>query len=172
MGNEEIKNFDDSGSRFRASGRDAVKENVALAFESARRAIAIYSPRLDPTLFNQSRVIDAMATFCAGGRPNKVRILVVRGDETIRSNARVTSLAQRFSDFIDLRQLGKGSGSPSDMFVVVDHNGYLHQPDSDKAECIVDFSVNHEVGAFFKRFEKMWERSEAIAGLHVTGLGR
>ncbi len=172
MGNEENKNFNVSDSRFRASGREAVKENVALAFESARRAIAVYSPRLDPTQFNQSRVIDAMATFCAGGRPNKVRILVDRGDETIRSNARVTSLAQRFSDFIDLRQLGKGSGSPSDMFVVIDRNGYLHQPDSEKAECIVDFSASHEVGALSKRFEKLWERSEPIAGLHVTGLGR
>ncbi|MFV1996897.1 MAG: hypothetical protein ACC641_02690 [Acidiferrobacterales bacterium] len=170
MGNEEIRNFDDSGSRFRASGREAVKENVALAFESARRAIVIYSPLLDPAQFNQSRVIEAMATFCAGGRPNKVRILVGRGDETIRSNARVTSLARRFSDFIDLRQLGKGSGSPSDMFVVIDRNGYLHQPDSEKAECIVDFNASNEVGALSRRFEKMWERSEPIAGLHVTGL--
>jgi hypothetical protein len=172
MGNEENKNSDDSGSRFRASGREALKENVALAVESARHAIAIYSPRLDPTHFNQSRVIDALGKFCAGGRPNKVRILVDRGGETIRNNGRISGLARRMSDFIDIRQLSEGSGAPSDMFVVIDRDAYLRQPDSEKAECIVDFSTSHEAGALSKRFEQMWEQSEPIAGLHVLGLGR
>ncbi len=172
MGNEENKIFNKSGSRFRASGREALKENVALAFESARRAIAIYSPHLDPTQFNQSRVIDALATFCAGGRHNKVRILVDHGDETIRNNGRLTGLARQFSDFIDLRQLGEGISAPVDMFVVIDRDSYLHQPDNQKAECIVDFSASHEVSALAKRFEQLWERSEPIAGLHVLGLGR
>lgn len=171
MGNEENKNTDGSGSRFRASGREAVRENVAVAFESAHQHISVYSPRLDPAYFNQSRVIKALATLCAGGRPNKTRILVDRGNETIRSNGRVTNLARRFSDFIDLRQLGEGSGTPSDMFVVIDRNGYLHQPDSEKAECIVDFSASHEVGSLSRRFEQLWERSEPVSGLHVLGLG-
>jgi len=170
MGNEENKNFEGSDSRFRASGREAVKENVALAFENARHAIAVYSPRLDPTQFNQSRVISALAKICAGGRPNSIRLLVDRGDETIRSNGRITDMAQRFSDFVQIRQLSKETSALSDMFIVVGRDGYLHQPDSEKAECIVDFSASHEVGALTKRFEKLWERSESIAGLHVTGL--
>ena len=172
MGNEENKIFDNSGSRFRASGREALKENVALAFESAHRAIAIYSPHLDPTQFNQSRVIDALATFCAGGRHNKVRILVDHGVETIRSNGRLTGLARRFSDFIDLHHLGEGISAPTDMFIVIDRDSYLHQPDNQKAECIVNFGASHEAGALAKRFEQLWERSEPVAGLHVLGLER
>ena len=172
MGNEENKISDESDSRFRASGREAIKENVAVAFESARHQLSVYSPRLEPAYFNQSRVIDALAKLCAGGRPNKVRILVDRGDETIRSNGRVTNLAQRLSDFIELRQLGESGDVPSDTVVVIDRDGYLHQPDSEKAECIIDFSATHEVGALSKRFEQLWERSEPVAGLHVLGLAR
>lgn len=172
MGNEENKISDTSGSRFRASGREALQQNVAAACENARRAIAIYSPRLDPSQFNQSRVISALATFCAGGRPNKVRILVERGDETIRSNGRLTNLAQRFSDFIELRQLCDHSKAPTDTFVVIDRDGYVHQPDSGKADCIVDFNMSLEGSALYKRFEQLWERSEPVSGLHVTGLGR
>lgn len=172
MGNEENNIFDDSGTRFRASGREALKENVAVAFENACHSISIYSPLLDPANFNQSRVVDALAKFCSGGRPNKARILVDRGDETIRSNSRLADLARRFSDFVELRQLSEGYGAPSDMFVVIDRDGYLHQPDSEKAECIVQFSASHEVGALSRRFEQLWERSEAIPGLHVLGLGK
>lgn len=172
MGNEEYKNSNDSDSRFRASGREAIQHNVAVAFESARHSISVYAPLLDPANFNQSRPVDALATFCSGGRPNKARILVDRGDETIRNNSRVAHLARRFSDFIDIRQLGEGSGAPSDMFVVIDRGGYLHQPDSEKPECIVDFNASHEVGALSKRFEQLWERSEPIPSLHMLGLGR
>lgn len=172
MGNEENNIFDDSGSRFRASGRGALKENVALAFEKACHSISVYSPLLDPANFNQSRVIEALTKFCGGGRPNKARILVERGDETIRNNGRLADLARRFSDFVDIRQLSESSGAPSDMFVVVDRDGYLHQPDSEKAECIVQFSASHEVGALSRRFEQLWERSEPAAGLRVLGLGK
>ncbi len=172
MGNEENKISDTFGSRFRASGREALQQNVAAACENARRAIAIYSPLLDPTQFNQSRFISALATFCAGGRPNKVRFLVDRGDETIRNNSRLSDLIRRFSDFIELRQLGDNSYAPTDTFVVIDRSGYVHQPDSNKAECIVDLHLSHEGSALFKRFEQLWERSEPVSGLHVPGLGR
>ena len=172
MGNEENKIFDARGSRFRASGREALQQNVAMAFENARHAIVVYSPWLQPAQFNQSRVISALAKLCAGGRPNKVRILVEHSDETIRNNGRLTDLTQRFSDFIELRQLGDGSNAPTDTFVVFDRDGYIHQLDSDKADCIVDFNTSHEASALFKRFEQLWERSEPVAGLHVLGLGR
>ncbi len=172
MGNEEKQTDAESDSRFRASGREAIKENVAAAFEQARHNIAIFSPVLDANYFNNSRVIDALAKLCTGGRPNRVRILVQRGDETIRHNGRITDLAQRLSDFVELKQLGEGAGSYSEMFIVIDRDGYLRQPDSEKAECLVDFSASHEVGALSQKFEKLWERSEAIPGLHVLGLGR
>lgn len=172
MGNEENKISDASDSRFRASGHDALQENMALAFEKARRAIAAYSPRLNPDLFNQSRVVAAMTKLFAGGRPNNIRILVDHGQESIQNNGRLTDLAQRFSDFVELRQLGDGIKAPSDTFVVIDSKIYLHQMESDKAECIVDLEPSHEGSALAKRFEQMWERSEAIVGLRVVGLGR
>jgi len=172
MGNEENKISGDSSSRFRASGREAVRENVAVAFDNARHSVSVYSPLLDPANFNQSRVIEALAKFCSGGRPNKARILVGHGDEMIRSNSRVADLARRFSDFIDIRQLNRDGGIPSDMFIVIDRDRYLHQPDSEKAECIVGLSTSHELGALSRRFEQLWERSEPVAGLHTLGLGR
>jgi hypothetical protein len=172
MGNEENHVNTEPESRFRASGREAVMENVAAVLEHARRSVVIFAPLLDSVYFNSSRVNDALARLCSGGRPNRIRILVQRGDETIRSNGRIASLAQRFSDFVELRQLEEGNGTYSEMFIVSDRDGYLRQPDSQKAECLVDFNTSHEVGALSRQFEKLWEHSEPIPGLHVMGLSR
>ena len=170
MGNEENVSSSDPGSRFRASGREEIIDNVAQALEKARHNIAIFSPALDSNYFNTSRVSDALAKLCSGGRPNRVRILVQRGDETIRHNGRITSLAQRLSDFIEIKQLDPSAGSFSDMFIVVDRDIYIRQPDHEKAECVVDFNATHELGALSRQFDKLWERSESIPGLRVLGL--
>jgi len=172
MGNDENVSNNETGSRFRASGREAIIENVASAFEKARHNISIFSPILDSNYFNTSRVTDALARLCTGGRPNRVRILVQRGDETIRNNGRITSLAQRLSDFVELKQLEHGVGTFSEMFILIDRDGYLRQPDHEKPECLVDFGASHELGALSRQFDKLWERSERIPGLHVLGLGR
>ncbi|KPK10308.1 MAG: hypothetical protein AMJ68_09640 [Acidithiobacillales bacterium SG8_45] len=172
MGNDENTTNNDSETRFRASGREAIIENVALAFEKARHHISIFSPILDSNYFNTTRVSDALAKLCTGGRPNRVRILVQRGDETIRNNGRITSLAQRLSDFVELKQLEQGVGTFSEMFIVIDRAGYLRQPDSEKPECLVDFGTGHDLGALSRQFDKLWERSERIPGLNVLGLGR
>jgi hypothetical protein len=172
MGNDENATNNDSDTRFRASGREQIIENVASAFERARHNISIFSPILDSNYFNTTRVSDALAKLCTGGRPNRVRILVQRGDETIRNNGRITSLAQRLSDFIELKQLEQGIGTFSEMFIVIDRIGYLRQPDSEKPECLVDFGASHELGALSRQFDTLWERSERIPGLNVLGLGR
>ncbi|MCG6974935.1 MAG: hypothetical protein LJE56_00840 [Acidiferrobacterales bacterium] len=172
MGNDENVTNNDSDNRFRASGREAIIENVALAFEKARHQVSIFSPILDSNYFNTTRVSDALAKVCTGGRPNRVRILVQRGDETIRNNGRITSLAQRLSDFIELKQLESGIATLSEMFIVVDRNGYLRQPDSEKPECLVSFGTSNELGALSRQFDTLWERSERIPGLNVLGLGR
>jgi hypothetical protein len=172
MGNDENESDIEAGSRFRASGREQIIENVAQALEKARHSVAIFSPILDSNYFNTSRAAEALAKLCSNGRPNRIRILVQRGDETIRNNGRITSLAQRLSDFIQIKQLEPSAGTFSDMFIVVDRDIYLRQPDYEKPECVVDFKATHELGALSRQFDKLWERSEAIPGLHVVGLGR
>lgn len=172
MDNEEKQIKADSGNRFRASGRDAVRENVATILGKARHFVVIYSPMLDPVYFNTAPVCDALARLCSGGRPNRVRILVHRGDETVRNNNQICELARRFSDFIQLKQLEQGVGNFSEMFIVADRDSCLRQPDSDKAECLVDLNPGVDVGALSRHFQQLWDRSEPIPSLHVLGLGR
>lgn len=157
---------------FRVTGRDAIENNVVAAFEHARHSIAVYAPILEASYFNSSRVFEALKKLCANGQPNLARFLVEKGNDTLRYNGRITGLAQRMSDFVALRQMGDATGKASEMFIVIDKSGYLHQPDIENRECLIEFESGGKARALLKRFDRIWEHSVSIPGLHVLGLGR
>lgn len=170
MGHEEHEIDDDTPRRL--TGRDAVADGVARIIGRARRSVSVYAPLLEPALFNTPAVREALLRLTAGGRPNAARILVEQGDATIRNNGRIVDLAQRISDFVQIRQLGEESPATMEMYVLIDRDGYLHQKDFGTTQCIIDFSTASQRGALARRFDQLWERSEPIPGLHVTGLSR
>jgi hypothetical protein len=156
----------------RVSGLEAMRDTIADACSRAQRKIAIYAPSLDPVYLNGSQVVGALASVCTGGSQNRIRILVDQGDRSVRDNPRLIALARRVSDCIDIRELGEETPATMEMFIVIDRMGYVHQSDSDKAQCVIDLEEPTRAGAFTNRFDRMWERSVPIGELHVLGLGR
>ncbi len=172
MENADAQQNGDHRDPHRVNGREAMRDAIADTFARAKRKLLIYAPTLDAGLLNSSQAIDALTSLCAGGPPNHVHVLVEQGDRTVRENGRLTNLARRVSDLVEIRQLGEDTPASAEMFVIVDRNGYLHQPDVDKAQCVIDLDDTTRAGAFSHRFDRMWERSDPIASLRVLGLGR
>jgi hypothetical protein len=170
MGNEGHDIGDNAPHRL--VGRDAVATGVADILGRAHRFVSIYAPMLEPTYFNTPAVREALAHLTAGGRPNAARILVEQGDATVRNNGRIADLAQRMSGFVQIRELSEETPATMEMYVLIDRDGYLHQKDTGTPQCIIDFSTASQRGALARRFDQLWERSQPIPGLHVTGLSR
>ncbi|GAB4508942.1 MAG: hypothetical protein Tsb0026_08300 [Sulfuricaulis sp.] len=150
--------------------RAEVSNFLALLAENATREIVIFAPRLDGTYFNNSRFARALASFAARHRQNLARIVVEYTEQALRDNDRLVGLCRRLSDFIHMHQVAEEHLGIREMFVVVDHRGYLHQQDTDKPDCVTHPHDGHEAVLLTRRFNELWDRSEPIVALRATGL--
>lgn len=150
--------------------RTEVGDFLAQLAENATREIVIFAPRLDGAFFNNSRFARALASFAARHRQNLARIVVEDTDQALRDNDRLVGLCRRLSDFIHMHRVAEEHLGIREMFVVVDHRGYLYQQDSDKPDCVTHPHDSHEAVLLTRRFNELWDRSEPIVALRASGL--
>ena len=136
----------------------------------ARRRIAIFAPVLDASLFNTSRVTQALASFAAARRHNLVRLLVENSAQVVHDNGRIIELCRRFSDFIKIRQVDEDHAGLREMFVIIDDHAYLHQRDLDNPDFLVAVNARRDVRPLILQYERMWDRSHSIPSVLTAGL--
>ncbi len=151
-------------------GRVEAQEVIAEMLAHARHKISVFAPTLDDYLFNTSRVAEALASFAAAGRNNMARFLIEDVDRSLHHNGRVIEMCRRLADFIKVREVDEDHTGLREMFLVIDDNSYLHQPDMVKPDYIAGFDTRGEAKRFTTRYERMWERSHSISAIHTLGL--
>jgi hypothetical protein len=151
-------------------GRDAIRDQIASLIETGQREIGVCAPQLDPHLFNTPRLHRSLAGFVARHRHNRVRLLVEDAGQAVRDNDRIVDLARRLSNFLDVRQFGEQHRGIRELFVLIDHAGYLHQQDLTRLEAVSDAHGVRLAAELRRRFQEMWDRSEPIPELHTAGL--
>jgi hypothetical protein len=149
---------------------DQAQDRIARLAEAARHEIQVFAPQLDARLFNGARLAAALAHFVARHGQNRARVLVEDGAQALRDNERIVELARRFSEFVDLREVGEAHRGLREVFVVADRAAYLHQQDITRPTCIVDPAGRREAVVLAGRFESMWEQSLPVPGLRAAGL--
>lgn len=150
--------------------RTEVSDFLATLAENATREIVIFAPRLDGAFFNSSRFARALASFAARHRQNLARIVVEDTEQTLRDNDRLVGLCRRLSDFIHMQKVAEEHLGIREMFMVVDHRGYLYQQDTAKPDCVAHPHDGNEAVLLTRRFNELWDRSEPIVALRATGL--
>ena len=168
MGNSE-HNRQPTTARQLNSGKE-VRDFLVTLLQQARSKISVFAPMLDADLFNTSRVIEVLASFTASHRGNLVRFLVEDADQSLHQNARVVGLSRRFGDFIKMHQVDEDNIGIQEQFVIVDECGYLHQPHLERPEFRASTDEPSKTREFAIRYERMWERSQSMPGVHTLGL--
>lgn len=149
---------------------EEVRDFLVTLLQQARRKISVFAPTLEGDLFNTSRVISMLASFTASHRGNLVRFLVEDADQSLHQNARVVGLCRQFGDFIKMHQVDEDNTGLQEQFVIVDDCGYLHQPHLDRPEFHASTDDRSKTRQFAIRYERMWERSQSMPGVHTLGL--
>lgn len=150
--------------------RAAVQERLLLLAERARREFLVFSPQLDARLFNTQELTQRLTSFAARDRHNRAYILVEDADQALRDNDRMVRLCRQMSDLVQMRRVGEEHLGLRELFVVVDHLGYLHQPDITNPEWVSALSNPRGAVPLAERFHEMWDRSEPIGAIHTVGL--
>jgi predicted GNAT family N-acyltransferase len=127
----------------------------------ARGTLRIFSTALEPELYANDAIIDALSALARRHRQSEIRLLIC--DETVLRENRhpLVALSQRLPSALPLRVLASDSRPELDeLFLLADRSGILVYPQSAPNTAWCSYHLPPKVKDYQERFDRMWERGE------------
>ncbi|MEM1232200.1 MAG: GNAT family N-acetyltransferase [Pseudomonadota bacterium] len=140
-------------------GEALAQTRLLEALETPRRQLAIISPELDPTLFDQQAVCDALSRFVRSSASTRARILIYSSRRAVASSHRLIALARRLDERITIAKVPEAHAKDERTAVIWDNVGYWLQPDTLVYEGLLNGHDPVMATRLQERFDYLWERS-------------
>ncbi|WP_295880921.1 GNAT family N-acetyltransferase [uncultured Thiohalocapsa sp.] len=162
----DTRRLGDTTGVLRLDSPEAQGGAVASLAAQARTELLIASPDLEPGLYDQSPVLDAMLRLAVHRRGRvPVRVLVADADAPVKRGHRLIELSRRFSSGIQIRTLPEELAEGTEPCLLADEVGYTLRPTAARDSLLVDFSDSAHTRRLRRRFELFWQQSGVHPGL-------
>jgi hypothetical protein len=125
---------------------------------SALRDIRILSPQLDPLVFDNSDLADALSAHARKDSHSRVRILIADSRKIVQQGHRLLNLARRLPSSVYIRKLEHHPEMTGETFVSRDRDGIAYYP-GDDSPGFYDPDSRASAQGFIDKFETLWERA-------------
>lgn len=177
VGGRFVKGGIDQQAMRRPLGLHAVEEGddaraaTAALVRSARRQLCVYTRELDPALFDDADVLDALRRFATAGRGGEARILVQDAAAPQRAHAPLLALAQRLSSVFLFREVADpvDRAYPS-AFVANDAGGFYFRALGHRFDGEMDLHAPGRARQLRMQFDAVWERARRVDEYRALGL--
>jgi hypothetical protein len=144
----------------RAEARAAV--NAAAA--GAQRLISIYTPDLEPDLYDQTSFLEIIKHFVLARSFSKVRVLLQEPARVMRDSNRFIAMGRRLSSCIDIRHVGADSPQQTSAYLVADERAVVFRMRTDSWEGIADLNNPNVAKLYLGEFDAVWNLSAPERG--------
>jgi len=127
--------------------------------EQGQHSLYLFSPNLDPRIFDTQEFIEATKNLALASQRSKVCILIQDPSVIVNHGHRIVELARRISSHIFIHRAAEEDMDRIDCFMIVDEVGIIHRPHADRYEGTVEFNNPGEARLLLKEFRNAWERS-------------
>lgn len=147
-------------------GLDATLKAVRSLANAARRDLVIYTRELEPSVYADPGVLDALKAFAVAGRGGAIRILVQDPAAAQRQPHPLIALAQRLPSIVSLRtpQEPEELQYPS-VYVANDVDGYLFRLLGSRHEGDWSPALPGRSRQLVELFQRTWERARPCTEL-------
>ena len=138
---------------------EQAQAHVLALLQQASHNVDIYSPDLEPWLYNQSSVREACTRFLLAHPRNRMRVLIADSARAIRDGHQLLTLSRRLTSRLHIRKLNPDYPGDDGAFLVVDQRSLLVRP---VAEQQAGYALYNDPGrARVKRsqFAQAWDHS-------------
>lgn len=139
---------------------------VDTAASTAQRVISIYTPDLEPELYDQSAFLEIIKRFVLSHSFSKVRVLLCGPAATCREGNRFAAMARRLSSYIEIRPVAPGPAQPATQaqrpsaYLIADDRAVVYRLRADRWDGIADFNNPAVARLYLCEFDELWSRSE------------
>jgi hypothetical protein len=150
-----------------AEVRSAVNEIAA----SAQRLISIYTPDLEPDLYDQTAFLEVIKHFVLTRSFSKVRVLLAEPTRVMRDSNRFVAMGRRLSSCIDIRYVAAQAPQRASAYLIADDRAIVYRMRADTWDGIADANNPPAARLYLQEFDNIWNASAAEHGLRVARRG-
>lgn len=132
---------------------------VDTAAASAQRMISIYTPDLEPELYDQSSFLEIIKRFVLSRSFSKVRVLLVDPARVMRDSNRFVAMGRRLSSYIDIRYVADHAPQRASAYLIADDRAIVYRLRSDTWDGIADFNNPPVARLYLNEFDAVWSAS-------------
>ncbi len=143
----------------RFNNPDQTRAHLLAFLRQAHRSLCIYTPDLEPWLYNHSLIQDACTTFLLGHPQNRLRILLRDSTKAVKQGHRLLALSRRLSSNLHIRKLHPDYPVEEIAFVLTDDRGLLIRPEPDQYAGYALYNDPGRTRLRQSQFDHAWESS-------------
>ena len=138
---------------------------------SARRLISIYTPDLEPQLYDQTSFLEVVKQFVLTRSFSKVRVLLGEPARVMRDSNRFVSMGRRLSSCIDIRYVAVQARQRASAYLIADDRAIMYRMRADTWDGIADLNNPPVARLYLQEFDTIWNASAVDHGLRVARRG-
>ena len=146
-----------------AEVRAAVNEIAA----TAQRIISIYTPDLEPDLYDQTAFLEIIKHFVLTRSFSKVRVLLAEPTGVMRESNRFVAMGKRLSSCIDIRYVAAQVPQRASAYLIADDRAIVYRMRADSWDGVADINNPSAARLYLQEFDQVWTASEVERGLRT-----
>ena len=150
---------EDRGALQVFDSREQARRHTLALFSQARHSLCLYSPDLEPWLYDQADIEHACKRFLLTHPRNRLRILLSDPTPAVKQGHRLLKLARRLTSSLQVRTLNAEYPVQPSAFLVVDHCGLLVRPEPERLAGYALYQSPGKARALRRQFDSAWEHS-------------
>jgi len=161
---------DATGSRSILSTLDEYRATVAELATRAHRSLSIYTPDLEPLLYDQDSFLEPMKRLVLARSHARLRVLISDPGRVSREPNRFMQMARRLTSYIDLHNVSTEYRNNPCSFIVADDKAIAYRQQSSRWDGIVEFNDVALVRRYLAYFDEVWAGSLIQPELRATAI--
>ena len=148
-----------------------VRSAVCQGAASAQRLISIYTPDLEPDLYDQTGFLEVIKHFVLARSFAKVRVLLAEPTRVMRDSNRFVAMGRRLSSCIDIRYVAAEARQRASAYLIADDRAIVYRMRADTWDGVADINNPPVARLYLQEFDQIWDASAPEHGLRAVRRG-
>ncbi len=149
-----------SNSRSILTSLEEVREAVVQVASTARRNLSIYTPDLEPQVYDQHAFLEVVKRLVLARGYARVRVLISEPSRTIREGNRFLAMGRRLTTYIDLRNVHVDHRNNAAAFLIADDRALVYRLQASRWDGMAELNDTAIARKYLSYFDDIWRASE------------
>jgi hypothetical protein len=141
------------------SSLEEMRAAIDAVAAGAQRLMSIYTPDLEPELYDQNSFLEIVKRFVLARRFAKVRVLLSDSTRLLRDNNRFVAMGRRLTSCIDIRPAVEPVKQRASGYLIADDRAIVYRVHRDRWDGVADLNNPPVARQYLDEFDEIWHAS-------------